>query len=60
MNQMDKHKTIQNYKATSTSLLTNEKTTSTLPRQLFCPNRPVARALPTRILEFVFMAKNIH
>ena len=37
--------TIQNCKATSTSLFTNKKTKSTLPRGLLCPNHPVTWVL---------------
>jgi hypothetical protein len=44
--------TIQNYKATWTSLLTNEKAKSTITRWLH-PNRPVAWALP--IINFSFL-----
>lgn len=34
------------YKPTLTSLLTNEKAETTFTRQLLCPNRIVAGALP--------------
>ena len=38
--------TLQNYKATWTSLMTNEKVKSTFTRRLLCPNRPPTWALP--------------
>ena len=37
--------TLQNYKATWTSLLTNEKAKSTFTRRLLCPNSPPTWAL---------------